>query len=96
MIDTGGDNSEDVDEGAPTKEKEIRLSTARLDPRFPSTNQARHCYTAYNEYYKCLQEKDEEAAECKALKHTFRSLCPDEWIARWEELRAEGKWFGKY
>ena len=26
--------------------------TAPYDPRFPATNQARHCFVRYNEYYK--------------------------------------------
>jgi hypothetical protein len=26
--------------------------TAPYDPRFPNTNQARHCFIRYNEYYK--------------------------------------------
>ncbi len=29
-----------------------QLRTAPIDFRFPSTNQARTCYTHYNEYYK--------------------------------------------
>ena len=24
-----------------------------------------------------------------------RSICPDEWLAKWEELRANGAWFGE-
>jgi hypothetical protein len=29
-----------------------QLVTAPYDPRFPNTNQARHCFIRYNEYYK--------------------------------------------
>jgi hypothetical protein len=25
-----------------------------------------------------------------------RSICPDEWLTNWEELREAGNWFGKY
>ena len=31
---------------------EVVVATAPHDPRFPSTNQARHCYTRYNEFYR--------------------------------------------
>jgi hypothetical protein len=29
-----------------------QVVTAPYDPRFPATNQARHCFVRYNEYYK--------------------------------------------
>ena len=32
---------------------EVVIQTAPHDPRFPSTNQARHCYTRFNEFYRC-------------------------------------------
>ena len=31
---------------------EIKLETAPYDSRFPTMNQARHCYTRYNEFHK--------------------------------------------
>ena len=30
----------------------LQVKTVPYDPRFPATNQARNCYTRYNEYYK--------------------------------------------
>ena len=30
-----------------------KFETAPTDKRFPTTNQAKHCYTRYNEFYKC-------------------------------------------
>ena len=30
-----------------------QVKTVPYDPRFPATNQARNCYTRYNEFYKC-------------------------------------------
>lgn len=50
------------------------------DPRFPGNNQARNCYTRYNEYYKCIQDKDPESADCKFYAKAYRSLCPAEWV----------------
>jgi cytochrome c oxidase subunit 6b len=29
-----------------------QVVTAPYDPRFPTTNQNRHCFIRYNEYYK--------------------------------------------
>lgn len=59
----------------------VQLGTAPFDPRFPATNQAKHCYTRYNEYYKCVKEKgDPEDPECIKYKRWYKSLCPTEWV----------------
>ena len=46
----GGEDAEDAEEEEP--KMEVVVATAPHDPRFPSTNQARHCYTRYNEFYR--------------------------------------------
>ncbi len=46
------DDAEDAEEDEEPK-FEVVVATAPHDPRFPSTNQARHCYTRYNEFYRC-------------------------------------------
>ena len=43
-------DGEDAEEEEP--KMEVVVATAPHDPRFPSTNQARHCYTRYNEFYR--------------------------------------------
>lgn len=74
----------------------VKVGTAPLDFRFPSVNQARTCYTHYNEYYKCINEKGDGSDECKYHKKFVNSICPNEWVENWEELRSDGRWFGKY
>ncbi|CAD7704472.1 unnamed protein product [Ostreobium quekettii] len=86
----GEDDAGEDGEGKP----EIKIWTAPVDRRFPSVNQARTCYTRYNEYYKCAAEKSEE--QCTFYKKCYQSLCPIEWIERWEEQREEGTWPGRY
>ncbi|KAG7671187.1 hypothetical protein Ndes2526B_g02351 [Nannochloris sp. 'desiccata'] len=88
---------EEIEETEDEKEKKtIVLHTAPIDPRFPGANASRYCYVAYNEYYKCAKERGENNSECKAKARTYRSICPSEWLTHWNELREEGKWFGKY
>ena len=58
----------------------VQISTVPYDPRFPATNQARNCYTRYNEYYKCIAEKDEDSPDCKFYQKAYRSICPSEWV----------------
>jgi cytochrome c oxidase subunit 6b len=98
------DNDEDDVDGSlslsPTKEQQqqqrtIELHTATHDPRFTSPNQARRCFVSYCEYHKCIQEEGDED-RCRSYKQAYHSICPLEWIALWNELREEGRWFGKY
>jgi cytochrome c oxidase subunit 6b len=32
----------------------LQVKTSPFDPRFPTTNQAKNCYTRYNEFHKCV------------------------------------------
>ena len=84
-----------ADEEEPARE--ITLKTARYDDRFPSYNQARHCYTRYNEYHRCIgvEGKSEDDPECKMYQQAYRSLCPSEWVTSWNEEREGGTWPGK-
>jgi cytochrome c oxidase subunit 6b len=72
------------------------IKTSSVDMRFPSTNQARTCYTRYNEYYKCMQLMGEDCADCVTFKKAALSLCPQDWIEKWEDAREGGTWPGKY
>eukprot|EP00262_Sarcandra_glabra_P016183 TRINITY_DN5197_c0_g1_i2.p1 TRINITY_DN5197_c0_g1~~TRINITY_DN5197_c0_g1_i2.p1 ORF type:complete len:206 (-),score=50.40 TRINITY_DN5197_c0_g1_i2:270-887(-) len=72
----------------------IKIETAPADFRFPTTNQSRHCFTRYIEYHRCIAAKGEDAAECKKFAKYYRSLCPGEWIDRWNEQRENGTFPG--
>ena len=72
------------------------MKTTPFDPRFPQTNQAKHCYTRYNEFHKCQAENGEGAEECEPLAKFYRSICPTEWTEKWNEEREEGTWPGRY
>ncbi|KAK9827724.1 hypothetical protein WJX81_005556 [Elliptochloris bilobata] len=91
---TEGADGEEAEDEEP--KMEVVVATAPHDPRFPSTNQARHCYTRYNEFYRCKAKKSEDTPECVFYKKAFRSLCPGDWVERWEEAREAGTWAGKY
>ncbi|XP_075516864.1 uncharacterized protein LOC142551484 [Primulina tabacum] len=87
----GSDNS--VDQEA-EETPEIRIETAPADFRFPTTNQTRHCFTRYVEYHRCVAAKGEGAPECDKFAKYYRSLCPGEWIDRWNEQRENGTFPG--
>ncbi|XP_051126556.1 cytochrome c oxidase subunit 6b-1-like [Andrographis paniculata] len=86
---TVGEEAEEAEE-AP----QIKLETAPADVRFPTTNQTRHCFTRYIEYHRCVAAKGEGAPECDKFAKYYRSLCPGEWVERWNEQRENGTFPG--
>ncbi|PKA50784.1 Cytochrome c oxidase subunit 6b-1 [Apostasia shenzhenica] len=87
------ENSEEKQE-AEEETTLIKLETAPADFRFPTTNQTRHCFTRYIEYHRCIAAKGEDAPECQKFAKYYRSLCPGEWIERWNEQRENGTFPG--
>ncbi|KAG0307724.1 Cytochrome c oxidase subunit 6B [Dissophora globulifera] len=69
---------------------EIKIETAPFDARFPNTNQSKHCWQAYSDYYKCIDARGEEFTPCKEFRKVFKSICPNEWVSKWDEQREEG------
>ncbi|KAL7208231.1 hypothetical protein ACSBR1_030059 [Camellia fascicularis] len=69
---------------------EIKIETAPADFRFPTTNQTRHCFTRYIEYHRCVAARGDGASECNKFAKYYRSLCPSEWVERWNEQRENG------
>lgn len=53
---------------------------APFDARFPNTNQSKHCWQSYSDYYKCINARGEEFTGCKQFFKTFKSICPNEWV----------------
>ncbi|CAN7050436.1 unnamed protein product [Brassica rapa subsp. trilocularis] len=86
-----GNASEEVVEETPD---EIKLETAPADFRFPTTNQTRHCFTRYIEYHRCVAAKGDDAPECDKFSKFYRSLCPGEWVDKWNEQRENGTFPG--
>ncbi|XP_022997269.1 cytochrome c oxidase subunit 6b-1-like isoform X1 [Cucurbita maxima] len=78
------------DQESTDEQPEIKLETAPADFRFPTTNQTRHCFTRYIEYHRCTQAKGEGAPECDKFAKYYRSLCPSEWVEKWNEQRENG------
>ncbi|KAF8676999.1 Cytochrome c oxidase subunit 5b-2, mitochondrial [Rhizoctonia solani] len=78
-----------MSDAADLKTKYI-LQTAGFDARFPNTNQSKHCYQNYLDYYKCINAKGEDFAPCKQFYRAFHSLCPNDWISRFDEQRENG------
>lgn len=91
---TEDETSGNGDQESADETPEIKLETAPADFRFPTTNQTRHCFTRYVEYHRCIAAKGEGAPECDKFAKYYRSLCPGEWIDRWNEQRENGTFPG--
>lgn len=80
------------------KEQQARLkvleqaTTTPRDDRFPSTNQALHCWNRYNEWVLCTQQSTEE--KCIPLRAYSESICPSNWTEDWDEQREIGNFSG--
>lgn len=90
------DNGEEEEEEEEPKITKEDVKSAPYDHRFPSFNQARHCFTRYNEFYKCTAEKGDDSDDCKFHQKAYRSICPSEWLDKWNEQRESGTWPGRY
>lgn len=86
--------SEEIEIAEEEEKPEIKLETAPADFRFPTTNQTRHCFTRYIEYHRCIAAKGDDAPECDKFAKYYRSLCPGEWVDRWNEQRENGTFAG--
>ncbi|KZV31573.1 cytochrome c oxidase subunit 6b-1 [Dorcoceras hygrometricum] len=95
-IDESNDSpeSENSDDQEAEEIPAIKIETAPADFRFPTTNQTRHCFTRYIEYHRCVAAKGEGAPECEKFAKYYRSLCPGEWVDRWNEQRENGTFPG--
>ncbi|CAK9313055.1 unnamed protein product [Citrullus colocynthis] len=89
-----GEEENSGDQESTDEQPEIKLETAPVDFRFPTTNQTRHCFTRYIEYHRCIQAKGEGAPECNKFAKYYRSLCPSEWVEKWNEQRENGTFPG--
>ena len=60
-----------------------QIETAPFDPRFPQTNQAKHCYTRYNEFHKCVplggRRRHAHKSRCSLL--VTKELCSNKYLS---------------
>nr|XP_025706559.1 cytochrome c oxidase assembly factor 6 homolog isoform X1 [Callorhinus ursinus]XP_025706681.1 cytochrome c oxidase assembly factor 6 homolog isoform X1 [Callorhinus ursinus] len=66
------------------------LCTPGLSPlgmAAPSMKERQACWGARDEYWKCLDENTEDASQCKKLRSSFESSCPQQWIKYFDKRR---------
>lgn len=45
----------------------------------------------YTDFYRCEHILGEGHEACTWFKRSFHSICPNDWIRNWDELRISGK-----
>lgn len=81
---------------APITEEEFVFETVQFDPRFPNQNQTRHCYQSYVDFHRCQKLRGESYEPCQYFKKVFTTLCPNAWIAKWNDQLADGTFPTKF
>ncbi|KAJ8794110.1 hypothetical protein J1605_019102 [Eschrichtius robustus] len=56
-------------------------SLSPLGMAAPSMKERQACWGARDEYWKCLDENTEDASQCKKLRSSFESSCPQQWVS---------------
>lgn len=69
------------------------VRTTPRDARFPSANQAGHCWNRYNEWINCVKQTGDEEG-CKGMRQSALNICPSIWTDKWDEEREEGTFAG--
>lgn len=54
---------------------------AGFDARFPNTNQTKHCWQNYVDYFKCIKARGEDFAPCQQFFRAYHSLCPNDFVS---------------
>ena len=70
------------------------VRTTPRDARFPSQNQANHCWNRYNEWLLCLKSTKGDEDGCKNMRQMAVSICPSIWSEKWDEEREESTFPG--
>eukprot|EP00533_Pseudo-nitzschia_delicatissima_P001817 CAMPEP_0116097844 /NCGR_PEP_ID=MMETSP0327-20121206/10917_1 /TAXON_ID=44447 /ORGANISM="Pseudo-nitzschia delicatissima, Strain B596" /LENGTH=110 /DNA_ID=CAMNT_0003589613 /DNA_START=85 /DNA_END=417 /DNA_ORIENTATION=+ len=70
------------------------VRTTPRDARFPSQNQALHCWNRYNEWLVCMKQTGDDTDKCQVYRQYSTSICPFAWVENWDEAREEGTFMG--
>merc|ERR1712014_87581 len=66
------------------------MKSVPFDPRFQNTNQARNCWQNYVDYHRCTNLKGEDFEPCQFFFKNFMTLCPADWVEKWDDQRDAG------
>ncbi len=71
------------------------VKTTPYNPYFPNQNQTKHCWVSFVDFKKCEKKLGADAADCKKYFQAYNSLCPEQWVEKWETQIANGQFAGQ-
>ncbi|CAD6909347.1 unnamed protein product [Tilletia laevis] len=75
---------------SPPSSRFVRRPVSQPEPEqalLPEVSKAPSSLQLYLDYFRCINAKGEEHTPCKHFYRKYHSLCPNEWIAKWDEQR---------
>uniref|UniRef100_A0A1B6DGY2 Cytochrome c oxidase subunit n=1 Tax=Clastoptera arizonana TaxID=38151 RepID=A0A1B6DGY2_9HEMI len=91
--------SEDSEEKVETRNQKreyAELKTCEPDPRFQQQNVTNWCYRMYVDYHRCVDLLKDDQNQCQYFYKCFHSICPNDWIAKWDGQIEKGTFPGIY
>ena len=70
------------------------IKTTPRSNKFPGINQANHCWNRYNEWVMCMKTTEGDENACLQMRQLMASICPVEWVEKWDDERSEGTFPG--
>ncbi|XP_023312568.1 cytochrome c oxidase subunit 6b-2-like [Anoplophora glabripennis] len=77
--------TEEEPEEQPEEQEQPPIETALADPRFQNTNVTNWCFATFVDYHRCRRLLGEENECCEQFAKIFKSICPNDWVSRWED-----------
>ena len=51
---------------------------------------SRNCFQNYLDFYRCINIRGEDYEPCQYFKKSFTTICPMNWVEKWDEQREAG------
>ena len=54
------------------------------------SSHSRNCWQNYVDYFRCVNLRGEDYAPCQFFNRSYHTLCPADWIEKWDDARERG------
>ncbi len=71
------------------------ITTTPYNPYFPNQNQTKHCWVSFVDFKKCEKKLGKGADDCKKYFVAYHSLCPEQWVEKWNSQIEAGTFAGQ-
>ncbi|CAD5232111.1 unnamed protein product [Bursaphelenchus xylophilus] len=78
------------------KSKSELAWAAPYDARFPQVRKQRQCFAYYVDFHRCQELMGKDYKPCVFFKNVYSDICPKFWVAKWEELRSDGRFPARF